>query len=309
MSTEENKRLTLQFFETVGKSDNLAPLNDLAAPECVSHFPGFLTSMTRERLVASIAANRAAFPDLVPVVEDHFAEGDKVVSRTSMRLTHLGSYYGIPPSGKRMGWWTMRLQRLVDSKIVERWGFVDFVGILQQLGALPPLTQTGPVGDKVPGKAGPDNISKGETVSTDDIKALVRRMIGEVINQGEEALTSELVASTYVGHSVNHPSPGSPGPDGFVQALGLLRKPFPDLSFTIEDVIAEGTRVATRGTFRGTHQSEFMGVSPQGTQVEVAYMDIWRIENGRVVESWVQMDRLGILKQLGVSPNGGVPDN
>ena len=309
MSTEENKRLTMQFFETVGKSDNLAPLNDLAAPDCVSHFPGFLTNMTRERLVASIAANRVAFPDLVPVVEDHFAEGDKVVSRTSMRLTHLGPYYGIPPSGKRMGWWTMRLQRLVDSKIVERWGFVDFVGILQQLGALPPLSQTGPVGDDVPGKAGPDSIAGGQAVSTDDTKALVRRVIEEVINQGEETLASELVASTYVGHSVYHRSPSPPGPDGFIQSLRLLRGPFPDLSLSIEEVIAEGTRVATRGTFRGTHQSEFMGISSQGTEVETAYMAIWRVENGKVVESWVQMDRLGLLKQLGVSPTGGVPDS
>ena len=309
MSTEENKRLTRQFFETVGKGDDLAPLNDLAAPECISHFPGFLTSMSRERLVAAIAANRAAFPDLVPVVEDHFAEGDKVVSRTSMRVTHLGPYYGIPPSGKRMGWWTMRLQRLTNAKIVERWGFVDFVGILQQLGALPPLSQTGPVGDEVPGKAGPEDIAKDRAVSTDDTKALVRRVIEEIINQGEESLASELVAFNYVGHSVNHRSPSSPGPDGFVQALRLLRKPFPDLSMTIEDVIAEGTRVATRGTLQGTHQSEFMGVSAKGTQVEVAYMNIWRIENGKVMESWVQMDRLGLLKQLGVSPDGGEPDS
>jgi predicted ester cyclase len=74
---------------------------------------------------------------------------------------------------------------------------------------------------------------------------------------------------------------------------------------TLEDEIAEGDKVITRGYFSGTHQGEFQGIPPTGKQIKVSYIDIWRVENGKLVENWIQMDMVGLLQQLGVIPPMG----
>ena len=80
----------------------------------------------------------------------------------------------------------------------------------------------------------------------------------------------------------------------------MFRQAFPDSYFTVEDMIAEGEKVATRKTFHGTHQGEFMGIPPTGQQVSMGLIDIVRIADGRVVEHWSMGDNLGMMQQLGV---------
>lgn len=67
-------------------------------------------------------------------------------------------------------------------------------------------------------------------------------------------------------------------------------------------VIAEGDRVCSRGVMYGTHRGEFMGIPPTGKKVEVKYTDIWRLDKGKFVENWVQMDMMGMMQQLGLAP-------
>lgn len=130
-------------------------------------------------------------------------------------------------------------------------------------------------------------------------KMLVRRAIDEVYNQGNLAVLDELVASDFVIHS---PSAEIHGPAGAKQYVAMLRAAFPDIHFAIEDQIAEGDRVSTRWTARGTHTGEFQGIPPTGKQVRMAAIDIDRIANGRVVECWTNSDDLGLLQQLGIVP-------
>lgn len=82
--------------------------------------------------------------------------------------------------------------------------------------------------------------------------------------------------------------------------MRMVRSAFPDLAVTTEDLIAEDDRVLTRYTLEGTHEGEFMGIEPTGAEVEVEGMSIGRIEDGKVVEGWTNMDVLGMLVQLGV---------
>src|SRR5215216_3844008 len=65
---------------------------------------------------------------------------------------------------------------------------------------------------------------------------------------------------------------------------------FPDLSITVEDVMAEGDRVAARVVMRGTHRGEFQGIAPTGKRVEVKAIDMFRISNGKIVEHWGHAD-------------------
>jgi steroid delta-isomerase-like uncharacterized protein len=138
-------------------------------------------------------------------------------------------------------------------------------------------------------------------MSTENNKALILRVNEEAINQGNLALLDELVSSDYVEHDPNYPQPVH-GAEGLKQYFQTFRSAFPDLHFTIEDIIGEGDTVAVRQTGRGTHQGELFGIPPTGKQVTVAAMIFHRFVNGKPVESWVNSDSMGMLQQLGVIP-------
>lgn len=130
-------------------------------------------------------------------------------------------------------------------------------------------------------------------------KALMRRGIEEVWNQGDFDVADELIASDYVGHQ---PPDEYHGPDGVKDFFGMLRRAFPDIHFTIEDQVAEGDRVVTRWTARATHQGEFQGIPPTGKSGTVTGITINRFADGKVVEGWTNLDTLGLLQQLGAIP-------
>ena len=136
-------------------------------------------------------------------------------------------------------------------------------------------------------------------MSVEQNKAMIRRGFEEGINQNKLQVFEESIATTYVNHSMPAPVPG---PEGFKMVIGMFRAAFPDLHVTLEDVLGEGDKVATRGYFTGTHQGEFNGIPATGKQVKVSYIDLWRLENGKAVENWVQMDMMGLMQQLGVIP-------
>ncbi len=137
-------------------------------------------------------------------------------------------------------------------------------------------------------------------------KALVRRVVEEAYNQGNLAVVDEVAAPDAVSHGT---PPGWPaGVEGARQFIVMWRTAFPDIHSTIEDQIAQGDRVVTRWTARGTHQGEMMGIPPTGRPVTVSGMTINRISGGRVVEDWTVVDQLGLLQQLGALPApGGTP--
>jgi steroid delta-isomerase-like uncharacterized protein len=136
-------------------------------------------------------------------------------------------------------------------------------------------------------------------MSTEHNKTLVRRVFEEGMNQGNDAVFEDLLDPNYVNY--DFPSP-SPGVEGFKQITAMFRAAFPDFHVTIEDELAAGDKVASRGYFSGTHKGEFMGVPATGKSIRVSYIDIWAVENGKLKENWVQMDMLGMMQQLGVIP-------
>ncbi len=136
-------------------------------------------------------------------------------------------------------------------------------------------------------------------MSTEEHKAMLRRIFDEAVNGGDTSVIDELVDPSYVNHNLPAPTPGN---EGFKQVIMMFRNAYPDLHVTVEDMIAEGDKVASRGTWRGTHRGEFMGVPATGKQVAVSYCDIWRVENGKLVETWTQSEELGLIQQLGVIP-------
>jgi steroid delta-isomerase-like uncharacterized protein len=137
-------------------------------------------------------------------------------------------------------------------------------------------------------------------MSAEENKALVQRA-ADAFNQGDMAAVDQLFAPDYVDHDRSRAGL-PPGPEGIKLAWGMFRAAFPDLQITIEEMIAEGDKVAVRAVGRGTHQGELMGIPPTGRSVTVALMDINRIADGQLVERWGETDMLGMLQQLGVIP-------
>jgi predicted ester cyclase len=140
-------------------------------------------------------------------------------------------------------------------------------------------------------------------MSPEENKAIVRRFVDVVQNAGDLTALDELAAPGYVNHSA---PPGLPADrEGIKQMTAMFRQAFPDGRMTIEDMLAEGDRVATRKTFRGTHRGELLGIPPTGLPVAIGLIDIVRVVDGKVVESWSEVDNLHLLQQLGVHPKPG----
>ena len=143
-------------------------------------------------------------------------------------------------------------------------------------------------------------MSGGAGMSTQELKDLVRRDFEESWNQARYEAVDELFADDYVN---NNPIPGYPhGREGIKQLLRVFKTAFPDMNFTVEDQIAEGDKVVTRWTMRGTHLGDLMGIPPTGKRVEVGGITIFRVRDGKIVERWAQLDTYGQMQQLGVIP-------
>jgi steroid delta-isomerase-like uncharacterized protein len=134
-------------------------------------------------------------------------------------------------------------------------------------------------------------------------KNLVRRQVREAWNEGNLAVLHELMAPNLIYHGL--PPGMAPGLQGFKQLISMNHDAFPDIRVTIEDIIAEGDKVAVRWTWSGTHKGAYMGIQPTGKHVTVNGMSIHRIEDGMIVENWHEMNMLDLMQQLGVAQPAG----
>jgi steroid delta-isomerase-like uncharacterized protein len=141
------------------------------------------------------------------------------------------------------------------------------------------------------------------TIMSEQNKALVRRIPEELFNKGDLSVADQVFAQDYVEH-VERP-PGYPsGVPGIKQFVADFRAAFPDLQYTVEDVLGEGEKVVLRTTVRGTHRGPFLGIPATGKQATWSEIHIGRLANGKLAEHWAVRDQLSMLQQLGVIPAG-----
>ena len=133
-----------------------------------------------------------------------------------------------------------------------------------------------------------------------DNKDVIRRFIEEVLNQGRFEQLDELVQEDFVELDL---LPGqSPGREGLQEVIRQMRGAFPDMHWVIEETIGEDDKVCTRFTWTGTHRGPFMGVPATGRRVTVKGVVIDRLHSGKMADSRILMDTLGLMQQLGVVP-------
>ena len=135
-------------------------------------------------------------------------------------------------------------------------------------------------------------------------KAVVRRILEEFLTTADPTVAAELFAPGYVDHSASHPELG--GLENVEKVTTEWLRAFPDSRNAVGDLVAEGDRVAARWTTHATHRGEFAGFPPTGKQVEVAWFAFFRLEGGKVAESWDTYSP-ELLRQLEAGPRGVEP--
>lgn len=133
---------------------------------------------------------------------------------------------------------------------------------------------------------------------------LVDRVWDEAVENGDVDVIDVAVTDDYVCHTPGAPE-GIRGPDGFKQYVRTLREAFPDLSVTVEDRFVTEDAVVDRHRLRGTHEGEFRGVPPTGTEIEVTGIVIHYVDDGKIRKDVSEFDVLDLMQQLGaVEPSG-----
>ena len=142
----------------------------------------------------------------------------------------------------------------------------------------------------------PTSLRSAPLTHTDANKQAIRRIYDEAINSGRTGILADLIAPEFAGPD------GTRGPAAYTANVSALRAGFPDVRFTIEDIVAEGDRVAVRWTWTGTHTGTFRGFAASGKAVHDTGLVLYTLANGKVVAAIVETDRLGVLQQIGIVP-------
>lgn len=289
---QANKEMVAKFVVATNKLE-LDKLDDWVVEDYVEHQPIPGQPPGRDGLKWAYRAFNEPFPDLVFDFADVIAEGDLVVGRGIGTGHNTGDFMGIPATGNEVTWTGTRLFRVVDGKLVEGWINLDMVGLMQQLGVIPKQPQ--PPAIPAPHLTGvPSNREANH--------ALMERFIEEVWNKGNLEVADEI----FHPQASSPSAPGLPlGAEGVKFIVNMMRNAFSDYWMEITHLVAEDDRVAARFRQGGTHDGDLMGIAPTGKKVEWTEIGILRIADGKVVESWYDVDMLGLMGQLGVGGGGG----
>ena len=135
---------------------------------------------------------------------------------------------------------------------------------------------------------------------SEENKAVLRRWFDEVWNNARADVIEELFDENGIAHGLSDDS-SNPirGPRDYRPFYEAFRQGFPNLKVTIEDMVAEGDKVAARCSVRGTHEGDFLGREATQSPVEITGITIVRIDNGKIVEAWNNFDFMTLYKQVG----------
>jgi steroid delta-isomerase-like uncharacterized protein len=307
-SVAEAETIATLYFESFNSGD-LDALDALLAPDYI-HYGALGPDQDRERHKQRVQVTRTGFPDAVYTVEELIVDGDLVVIRHTMNGTHDGEYAGLAATGTVVEVSGIHIHRLECGLIAETWNEGDGLGLYRQLGLIPEPVVATPAAD-VPAaesEATPAGTLAGECATgTEGDNIAVAEAYLDVWNAKDLSLFDQYAHPKVVHHWGQ--GADTTGTAALKASTGAFFTAFPDMVMTVEQVIAQGDKVVIRWTLTGTHTGPFFGIEPTGASATWPGINIYRIECGVVVESWSEVDGIGLRRQLGVleDPTGATP--
>ena len=133
-------------------------------------------------------------------------------------------------------------------------------------------------------------------MSADQNKSIIRNLYEEILNKGQWELLEPIIAEDYIGVG------DQKGPLAFAATVQGLRQGFPDIQWTVEDLVAEGDKVTVRWSWKGMHSNTFMGIPPTNKLLNNHAIAIYQLRDNQIIHAWLESDRLGFLQQVGMIP-------
>ena len=220
----------------------------------------------------------AAFPDTHIAIDDLLAAGDKVACRYRFSGTHRGDFMGVPATGRSVEIAGITVLRFVGGRCAERWAQADFLGLLQQLGAVPDA-QAAPVDPAALARTIYDFFSNG--------------VFEQVIARATEDIEVHFVPAEQTFH----------GHDGMLMFMQGFKTAFPDVTLEVTRQVASGDQLVNEFVARGTHTGPLMtpagAVPPTGRRAEWRVCEVWTVRDGKVASIANYQDSATLMRQLG----------
>ncbi|HUR36083.1 MAG TPA: ester cyclase [Vicinamibacterales bacterium] len=301
MGLEENKAIMRQWLGEGWSKGNVDVADAIVSPDFTVHGAGGQEVKSGPNGVKELVRTwRKAFPDGVMQVLDDIAEGPYVGVRLLWTGTHLGDFYGAPPTGNKVTCSSIGIDEVRDGKICGGWGELDMLGLMQQVHMLAKMGPDAPA-DPV---ADAPTVPRPTTSSIAENKQVVLKFV-EAINKWDLDGARALCADSYVEHN---PAWGAISLKGTFDTYAMVRAALPDLNFASDTglMVGEGDRVVLRGTVTGTHTgADLFGVKASGKKLEWTGIDISRVTDGKITERWLSADILRLMQELGLVPTPG----
>lgn len=298
---EEMAAIAEAYFDAFNAGDAEA-LGELLDP-AYTHQGAVVAEQDRDLHLQRLEINRAAFPDGRYDLGQIIVQGDLVAVRHVFTGTLQGPYAGVEPAGQEVAVRAVHIHRVACGKIIETWNNGDALGLLRQIGALPPAP---PVERTEQAAAGTPAATPGDCPATtaEENATIARRWTEEAWDKHDPDALDAIVAPDVIHHAGLFVD--EIGIDEIKRDLLALVAAFPDIRFTADVVVADDTAAAVRWTGRGTNDGELMGLPPTGKAVVFTGTNVYRIACGMIVEGWSEPDSLGLLRQLGLVPENGL---
>jgi len=291
---EKNKVVFLWFLDVVWNKYDGAALAEFMSSTVLVHGDSFaggeLPGLEGFGMFATTAIT--AFPDVHFSLDDIIAVEDKVAVRLTFAATHGGPFLELPASGNPVAGKDLIIYRFADGKIEEAWLQLDGLGIMVQMGLIPPMGSPDfSWGPSSPTSGGPGTLAENVAIATRDVL--------EVWNEANLPLIDEIVDADFVG---NYDLAAVAGLEAYKQYVSETLATYPDYHITIEDAIAEGDLVFLRTTVSATHLGPLGSVPATGMPWTEDAIAMYRIADGKIVEASQLIDMLSVLMQIGLVP-------
>ena len=299
---ERNKAIALRFKKNQGTPQMPQVEKEVLAPQYNRARGGnlHLANNARDQDMGHPGLYlRQAIPDRVDVIEKVIAEGDRVGLLFRVTGTHTGTFFGIPPTGKKLDVYEVALLRMENGQMVEGWFMMDEIALLRQMGATLPTRHDGQlVASPIPetgedAKAAVGRLAAGSATSSERMKLVAAQSRVRPSATPKSAYAPDYRHLRYGFHHLRE----------YGNACGLgdlaLDKAIPDRRDRIEVLMAEGDEVWMRFSTGGTHTGALYGIAPTGSRVGVSVVQILTFADGKWQTSWTFADELGLLLQIG----------